>query len=375
MKILHVYKDYYPVLGGIENHIKILAESQANMGFDVTVLTTAPSRETTIENINSVKVIKAARVQTISRTPISLSLIKWMHNLKMDIAHLHFPYPMGEFANYFFGQAVHTVITYHSDIIKQRFILQLYKPLLIKVLEKADRIIATSPQYRETSPFLKRISYKCTVIPLGIDISRFSKPEKLMSREIRGKYKTPKMLLFVGRLRYFKGLKYLIEAMKSVDAKLLIIGTGPDEHFLKTAASKEGLNEKIVFLGDIADTDLPAYYDACDIFILPSSHRSEAFGTVLIEAMASGKAVISTELGTGTSFVNIHGETGFVVPPRNSTSLAEAITRLLTDDSLRKEFAVNSKKRAEEFSKERLNKRIAELYTEVLNGQNSGDHL
>jgi rhamnosyl/mannosyltransferase len=196
-----------------------------------------------------------------------------------------------------------------------------------------------------------------------------------MSRKIREKYKTPKMLLFVGRLRYFKGLRYLIEAMKSIDAKLLIIGTGPEEHFLKTLSSKRGLNEKIVFLGDIADSDLPTYYDACDIFVLPSSHRSEAFGTVLIEAMASGKAVISTELGTGTSFVNMHGKTGFVVPPKNSNSLAEAINKLLTDDSLRKEFEVNSKKRSEEFSKERLNERITELYAEVLKGQSSGGHL
>ncbi len=375
MKILHIYKDYYPVLGGIENHIKILAESQVKNGFDVTVLTTATSMETTIEHINSVKVIKAARIQTISRTPISLSLIKWMRNLKVDIAHLHFPYPFGEFANYFFGQAAHTVITYHSDIIKQRFILQLYKPLLIKVLEKADRIIATSPQYIETSPFLKRIRYKCTVIPLGIDISHFNNLDKIISNNLRKKYNNLPLVMFAGRLRYFKGLNYLIDAMKFINARLLIIGTGPEENSVKAKVSQEKLKDKIVFLGEIPHEKMPEYYDICDVFVLPSSNRSESFGTVLIEAMASGKAVISTELGTGTSFVNIHGVTGFVVPPKNSTLLAEAINRLLTDDTLRKEFAVNSKKRAEAFSKERLNERIAELYREVLKGQNSGGHL
>src|SRR4030067_181195 len=320
MRILHVYKDYYPVIGGIENYIKILAEYQVKQGFDVQVLTTSLSGKTTQENINGVKVVKAARLLEFARTPISLSMLRWVRRINADIAHLHFPYPLGEFAHFFFGKAAKTVITYHSDIIKQRVLLQVYKPLLMKVLGKADRIIATSPKYIETSPFLSRLKHKCTVIPLGIDIDRFSNPDKAMVDKIRRQYLQSPLVLFVGRLRYFKGLKYLIDAMKSVDALLLIAGTGPEERFLREQVLKEYLTEKVVFLGDVSDSDLPSYYGACDLFVLPASHRSEAFGTVLIEAMAADKAVISTELGTGTSFINLHNNTGLVVPPQNSRS-------------------------------------------------------
>lgn len=365
MKILHIYKNYFPIIGGIENYIKMLAEAQAATGFDVTVLATSPVLKTTVENINAVKVIKAASLSTVSRTPLSLSLLKWVHELSPDITHLHFPYPVGEFANYFFGKSKHTIITYHSDIVKQQFILKLYRPLLLRVLEKADRIIATSPRYIETSPFLSRVRDKCTVIPLGTDLNRFRTPDKFRSDEIRGKYAGRHILLFVGRLRYFKGLRYLVEAMKSIDAILLIAGTGPEEQALKSQVQGDRLEEKVIFLGDVPDPDLPAYYDACDVFVLPSSHRSEAFGTVLLEALAAGKAVISTELGTGTSFINLHDHTGFVVPPREPRAMADSINRLLSDEMLREKFGNNARKRAEEFSQERITAMVTDLYKEV----------
>ncbi len=361
MKILHIYKDYAPVIGGIENYIKTLAEYQVQTGFDVTVLTTSPGGTNTIETINSVRVIKASRFMNISSTPLSISLVKWVYNLETDIVHLHFPYPLGEITNLFLGRAEHTVITYHSDIIKQKIILLFIRPLLRKVLKKADLIIATSPQYVETSPFLRMVREKCTIVPLGADISRFSGPGNVVSQEIRARYGGSHIILFVGRLRYFKGLKYLIDAMKSVDAHLLIIGTGPEGDFLKKKVKEYDLGN-VSFLNDIDDNELPHYYRACDVFVLPSSHRSEAFGTVIIEAMASGKPVISTDLGTGTSFVNVHEETGFVVQPGDPGAIAESINKLLKNESLRKEFSVNAGKRAREFSNEVLNRKIVDLY-------------
>jgi len=233
-------------------------------------------------------------------------------------------------------------------------------------MRKADCVLATSPQYIETSPYLRAVKDKCVVVPLGTDISRFQRPDKRMSSAIRKENGNSFILLFVGRLRYFKGLRYLVEAMKSVDAKLLVIGTGPEEKALKEMVVRDKLDGKAIFLGDVSDEYLPAYYDACDVFVLPSSHRSEAFGTVLIEAMASGKPVISSELGTGTSFVNIHGLTGLVVPPKDPASLAGAINRLLSNDSLRQEYALNAGKRAEEFTNDVLNKRVLEVYKKVM---------
>lgn len=363
MKILHIYKDYYPVIGGIENYIKTLAEYQAGHGFEVTVLTTSRNGTASVETINSVKIIKASRLTAISSTPLSISLVRWVHKLKTDIVHLHFPYPPGEIATLFLGKAKYTIITYHSDIIKQKMMLPVISPLLRKVLEKADRVIATSPHYIETSAFLKRVKDKCVVIPLGIDIHRFGTPDRNKSGNIRAHYGGSQLVLFVGRLRYFKGLRYLIEAMKSVDAHLLIIGTGPEGEYLKEKVKEDHLGN-VTFLNDVDDNELPHYYHACDIFVLPSSHRSEAFGTVLIEAMASGKPVISTELGTGTSFINVHGKTGLVVPPMDPVSLAAAMNRLLNDESLRKEYSANALRRAGQFSSDVLNKRIADLYRE-----------
>jgi len=366
MKILHIYKDYYPVMGGIENYVKTLAEFQKGEGHDVTVLATSPSGKTTLEMINGVRVIKSARIAKISSTPLSLSLFKWIRRLDADITHLHFPYPLGEFAHLFLGRSSHTVITYHSDIVKQKLTLLLYIPFLRWIMRKADCVLATSPQYIETSPYLRAVKDKCVVVPLGTDISRFQRPDKRMSSAIRKENGNSFILLFVGRLRYFKGLRYLVEAMKSVDAKLLVIGTGPEEKALKEMVVRDKLDGKAIFLGDVSDEYLPAYYDACDVFVLPSSHRSEAFGTVLIEAMASGKPVISSELGTGTSFVNIHGLTGLVVPPKDPAALAGAIKRLLSDDSLRQEYALNAGKRAKEFTNDVLNKRVLEVYEKVM---------
>lgn len=365
-KILHVYKDYYPVLGGIENYIRTLAEFQTGNGYDVTVLATSETARTSVRTINGVTVIKAGRITKLSSTPVSLSLFAWVRRLDPDITHLHFPYPVGEFAHLLLGRSEHTVITYHSDIVKQTAILLFYHPFLVRILKKADRIIATSSQYIKSSPYLRNVQDKCVVVPLGIDINRFRQADELISNNIRARYRDHFLLLFVGRLRYFKGLRYLIDAMRSVDATLLIIGTGPEEKPLKDQVMREKLGGKIHFLNDVPDSDLPAYYNACDIFVLPSSHRSEAFGTVLIEAMASGKPVISTELGTGTSFVNVHGVTGYVVPPRDPRSLARSIADLQNNISLRFEFGQNARRRAEDFTNALLNTRVINVYKEVL---------
>jgi glycosyltransferase involved in cell wall biosynthesis len=366
VKILHVFKDYFPVIGGIENHIKIIAESQASRGFDVTVLTTSRDSRTTVESMNLVRVIKASRVASLSSTPISFSLLKWIRRLDVDITHLHFPYPIGEVAHLFLGRSLKTIITYHNDIVKQQVLLAAYKPFLIQAFKKADCILTTSPQMIRTSPVLRRFSDKTRVVPYGIDLGRFGKPDKGTSSNIRARFKGSRIVLFVGRLRYFKGVQYLIEAMKTVNATLLIIGTGSEEGVLKEKVAEANLGHKVIFLGELPNDNLPEYLDACDVFVLPSSHRSESFGIVQIEAMASGKSVISTELGTGTSFVNVHGKTGLVVPPREPGLLAQAINRLLDDDSLREEFEKNAKARSGEFSREILNERLVEIYKEVL---------
>lgn len=368
MKILHVYKDYYPVVGGIENHIRLICTGLKRYpDIEPTVLVTNTTHHTVEQSIDNVRVIKAARLANVSSAPISLRLFTWLQRLEADIVHLHFPYPIGELAYLLAGRKRKMVLTYHSDIVRQKYWLQVYKPFLRQVLNCADMITVSSPNYIQSSPYLKQHAAKCRVIPHGADLSRFELTQRIgqRSEEIRLKYGAP-LILFVGLLRYYKGVSYLIEAMPHIDARLLIVGQGPQGEEWKTTAHRLDLDDKVAFLGRVSDDDLLALYHACDIFVLPSIHRSESWGAVQVEAMACGKPVICTELGTGTSFVNQHEVTGLVVPPKDSTSLANAIRRLLADPELSRQLGNAGRARArQEFSAEVMVDRLVEMYREV----------
>jgi glycosyltransferase involved in cell wall biosynthesis len=391
MKVLYVYKDYYPVVGGIENHIRLICRGLKAGWPEVepTVLVTNRARNTVVEEIDGVRVIKAGRLATVSSAPISLSLFAWMRRLEPDIIHLHFPYPIGELA-YLLGGRSRTmaataprhqamVITYHSDIVRQKYLLQVYRPFLYRLLARADRITVSSPNYIQSSAYLRPLADKCVVIPHGADLNRFVATPEVQRRaqELRQRYNPP-LVLFVGLLRYYKGLSYLIEAMGEMarttsageqgrSGRLLVVGEGPQGQEWRELTRQLGLEEKVIFLGRVSDEDLVALYHACDVFVLPAIHRSESWGAVQVEAMACGKPVVCTELGTGTSFVNLHGQTGLVVPPRDVGALAQAIGTLLQDQSLRQQMGQRARQRAEkEFSFTTMVKRLVDLYKDVL---------
>ncbi|MBI4318380.1 MAG: glycosyltransferase [Chloroflexi bacterium] len=366
MKILHVYKNYFPTQGGIENHVRLLCRELVGTGeFEVNVLVASTGRATTREVLDGVTVVRAGQQLTLARTPMSLRLWWEVARSKADITHLHFPYPMGELAHLLFGRSPGMVMTYHSDIVSQKRLLRLYEPMLQRVLARADRLIATSPNYVRSSRFLSKHAEKCVVIPLGVDIERFENVDSRLVEEIRRVHSGP-LLLFVGLFRYYKGLQHLIKVMPRIPARLLLVGGGPQEEDLKRLVIELGLQDKVVFAGEVGDEVLPAYYHACDVFVLPATHRSEAFGTVLVEAMACGKPVVCTDVGTGTTWVNLHGETGLVVAPANSDALVDAITDLLADHELRARMGRAARARAErELSKEMMVERTAEVYREV----------
>jgi glycosyltransferase involved in cell wall biosynthesis len=369
MKILHVYKDYFPVLGGIENHVRMVAEEQARRGHDVTVLVTSPGMRGEVSESNGVHLIKAGRLATVASAPISISLFGWLHRLPCDITHLHFPYPIGEMAYLTAGRSRHMVITYHSDIVRQKGLLRFYAPLLRRVLQRAGRIMPTNQRYIETSPYLRPLAGKCTVVSLGIALDRFAEADTATVADLRQRHGQP-LLIFVGRLRYYKGLEYLIQAMPRVQARLLVIGSGPMEKPWRALTAELHLKDKVSFLGDISDADLPAYYHASTVFVLPSSQRSEAYGVSMLEGMACGLPAISTELGTGTSYVNQDGETGLVVPPADPAALAQAINRLLADHSLCQQYGQAARQRARAlFSCEAMVDHILSVYEDVLHAR------
>ncbi len=364
MRILHLYKDYFPVVGGIENQIKTLAQAQATQGQEVSVLVASRDHRTHVEQISGVRVIFAARLATISSAPISLAMPRLLAREEPDIAHLHFPYPWGEMANHIFGRARRTVVTYHSDIIRQKYLRAAYGLFLPHVLSRVDRIMPTSPNYMASSPVLKRYAHKCVVIPLGVDAARFQIPSSTGRRGDKGRVN----LLFVGHLRYYKGLDYLLRAMNELpSARLVIVGTGPMERQLRVLAKELRIDDRVVFAGGVGEAELPTYFAACDIFVLPSSERSEAFGVVQLEAMAAGKPVVCTEIGTGTSYVNVDGETGFVVAARDAHALAVAIAKLMGDSNLRERMGAAGRARVNrEFTLEKMVDRVSGVYAEVL---------
>jgi glycosyltransferase involved in cell wall biosynthesis len=366
MEILHVYKDYAPVVGGIENHVRLLAEAQAAAGHRVTVLVTSPTRFTTEAMLGGVRVIKAARLAHVASTPLSLRLPALLHRERPDITHLHFPYPVGEVSQWLCGRSRRTIITYHSDVVKQQTILKLYRPLMQHVLRRADRILVSTPRYLESSPVLQALANRCEVVPYGINRQPFLNSPLEQAALVRQRYPGQRLLLFVGVLRYYKGLQYLLQAMTEVDATLLIIGEGPMRPVLQAQARELVLGERIRFLGRLPDEALPAYYRGADMFVLPASERSEAFGLVQLEAMSSGTPVVCTELGTGTSYVNLNQVSGLVVPPRDPDALAKALNSLLNDESLRQRLAAGALARSELFDVERMLGDIERIYREVL---------
>ena len=362
MEILHVYKDYFPVLGGIENHIRMLAEAQVGRGHRVTVLVCAPGLRTHVARYNGVTVIKAGRLATAASMPLSLAQPLILARFRPDIVHLHSPYPLGEVANWLFRRARATVITHHSDIVRQRVILRVYGPLLRRILRAADVVIATSPRYLETSPWLRSLRGRCVVVPLGIDLSRFPRP----TYPPRGDERP--LLLFVGRLRYYKGVDVLLRALPAIpEARLMVVGEGPMRAPWERLAAELALGDRVRFIGEVSEAALLRCYRAADLFVLPATSRAEAFGTVLLEAMAAGLPVISTELGTGTSWVNVDGVTGRVVPAGDPAALASAIKQLLDEPEALRRMGQAARARVEaEFNLEVMVQRVEDVYRQAL---------
>jgi glycosyltransferase involved in cell wall biosynthesis len=241
---------------------------------------------------------------------------------------------------------VPTVLTYHSDIVRQKVALEFYKPYLRRVLQEVDLVIASSPNMVEHSPFLSEVSHKCRVVPFGIDVEKFASTPSVERRaaELREGHDRP-IVLFVGRLIYYKGAEVLVRAMAKVDADLVMIGSGPLERSLRELAAEMKVADRTTFLGGQPLDELVAWYHAADVFCLPSIARSEAFGLVQLEAHAAGTPVVSTDLTTGVPFVNQHEETGLVVPPDDPRALAEALRALVGDESLRERYGARALER------------------------------
>jgi glycosyltransferase involved in cell wall biosynthesis len=369
MKVLQVNKLYYPWVGGVEKIVQQVAEGlNKKEGFDMGVLCCQPKGKARSETIGGVRVYRSGSLGVFMGLPVSFDFFSLFKKLskEADVLDLHHPFPLGDLAIFLFKPRAKLVVHYHSDIVRQKIFNFLILPLVRNTLRKAEKIIVSNPNLAKNSPVLRGFQHKREVIPFGIELEKFKKKDEQGIAKIKEKYND--FVLFVGRLSYYKGIDYLIEAMKEVSANLVIIGQGALENKLKAKIKELGLENKIFILPPQPEKELINFYQACSVFVLPSIFKSEAFGIVLIEAMACARPLISTELGTGTSFVNQNNITGLVVPPKDSLALTRAIAQILSDKKLSQKFAENARKRVEqEFSLEKMLQETERMYNSITN--------
>ena len=348
MKILQVNKLYYPWMGGVEMIVQQVAEGLNKKHLDVEVLCVQSKGKRKIEEVKGVKVWRAKSFGIFWGMPISFDFFRLFKKLvkNVDVVDFHHPFPLGDLA-ILLSKPKKLVVHYHSDIVRQKILIPFLKPLILSTLRKADIILVSNPNLINSSFYLKRFKNKCRVVPFGVDFKKLE--EYYDEQEIKkNKEKYGDFVFFIGRLNYYKGVNYLIEAMKDINTNLVIAGEGTEEEKLKQRVKELGLERKIFFLPFRDRKQTFNLFQSAKLFVLPSIFHSEAFGIVLIEAMACGTPLISTELGTGTSWVNQDGQTGLVVPPRDIKALNIAIKKIMENKELAQKMSQAGRNRAKE---------------------------
>lgn len=372
-RILEVNKAYYPHIGGIETLVRQYSEELGAMkGVEVRTLVCRDGRGKTVrESVHGVKLTRAGSFGTYFSCPVSLSFIRLFRKMakRADAVHINVPFPLADLALLLSGYKGRVVVSWHSDIVKQKTLLKLLSPLIRNTLRRADAIAVATEGHIDGSDWLPAYREKCRIVPYGIVPEDYAIPADGFLTE---KCSTPGSLklFFTGRLVYYKGVDTLIKAFSLADnekcpCELFIAGTGVLEDELRAEAERLGKSDRIHFLGFLPDRDLRRAYADCDIFILPSTEKSEAFGIVQLEAMVCGKPVINTLLPSGVPHVSLNGVTGYTVPPGDFESMSGAILRLGLNRELRERFGEAARERVRSvFSEDKV---IETLY-KVLKG-------
>ncbi|MBC8727893.1 glycosyltransferase [Paraburkholderia sp. UCT2] len=375
MRVVHVYRTYFPdPPGGLQEAIRQIALATRERGVEPRILTLSPSPTPTVVERPEGQVIRekswAAPASCDLGGPCSViryrELADWA-----DVVHFHFPWPFADVLHLLGRTSKPTVMTYHSDIVRQKLLGAVYGPLMRRTLRSMSAVVATSAAYARTSETLAACVSKerLKTIPLGI-IDYRDEPQPLDAQrklESRlGLAAGEPYFLALGVLRYYKGLHTLVEAARQVQAKIVIAGSGPERERLAALARQHGATN-VVFAGQVTHEEKVALLEGCRAMVLPSHLRSEAFGMVLVEAAMFGKPMVCCEVGSGTSFVNEDGVTGFVVPPEAPEPLIAAINRLALDEALARGMGAAARERYERlFSGPALGSAYEALYRQVV---------
>lgn len=370
LKVLHFFKVYLPEsVGGVEQVIYQLCESSGRFGVEGEVLALSSHPNEQPQPVGGHLVHQVRRNFSLASTGVSWQAVVKLRELaeQADLIHYHFPWPFMDVAHYLAGIRKPNVITYHSDIIRQKNLLRVYRPLMRRFLAQTDRIIVTSPNYLATSSILGEFKEKVSVIPIGLDRSSYPAAKNETLQRWIDRLGDERFFLFVGVMRYYKGLHILLKAVQGTLLKVVIVGAGPLERELRRQAEALGIERNVVFLGRVDEDDKIALLELCYGVVFPSHLRSEAFGISLLEGAMFGKPLISSEIGTGTSYINIHGDTGLVVPPNDPAAFRSAMQRLWDKPGMASQMGLNAVARFRQlFTAESMARRHSELYREIL---------
>ncbi len=387
LRVAHLGKFYPPASGGIETHLQTLARAQTRQGLDVEVLcvnhrdrrgrdvTWRPfaATPTRSDGDGAVRLRRFGRRASLARLDLCPHLPAALARLRadrFDLLHLHVPNPTMVLGLYLCRPRVPWVITYHSDVVRQRALRLLQRPAENWVFRRAAAVIATSPEYPRGSDYLARFAGKLAVVPFGIDLEPFLRPGAEARRhagDLRRAYGEP-LWLAVGRLVYYKGLHNAIRALSRVPGRLMIVGDGPLRGELEQLARAYGVGDRIAWHTRLSAAELIGAYHAATALWFPSNARSEAFGFVQIEAMACSRPVLNSAIpGSGVAWVSRHDESGLTVPVDDWPALADAANRLWHDGALRSRLGTQARQRAcAEFDTGRMAERTLALYESVL---------
>lgn len=369
MKILQLGK-FYPIQGGVEKVMYDLFTgiSENGIACDMLCAHADKGKKEIIYSPKSKLICTKTWLKKYA-TMISPQMIYVLRRIAStyDIIHVHHPDPMAALALWVSNYKGKVVLHWHSDIVKQKRLLGMYKPLQSWLIRRAELIVGTSPIYIAHSPHLKSVQKKCTYLPIGIDPIF---PDERQVKKIKSHYPNKKIIFSLGRLVHYKGYRYLIDAARFLDDNYVILigGSGELRQELQIQIDRNQLSDRVKLLGRISDEDLPAYYGACDIYCLSSIMKTEAFAIVQIEAMSCGKPVVSCNIvESGVPWVNADGISGLVVEPEDGKALAEAITRIMNDKNLYEQLSVGAKLRFQDlFQKDKMIEKCLELYHQIL---------
>jgi glycosyltransferase involved in cell wall biosynthesis len=361
--ILHIGKYYPPHVGGMETHLQYLVSHQSSL-LSVEVVVANDRFVTQTEVVDGARITRVASFGTLASQPICPGLPWKMAGRGETMVHLHLPNPWAAQAYLMSGHKGILIVTHHSDTLGRRHLRRFVEPSVRRVMKRAKAIIVTSKRYLENSEELAGFHDKCHIVPLGIDVEAFKAESLEEIRAIRAKY-GPRLIVSVGRLVPYKGFEFLLQAMKNIDATLLLIGSGPLREQLEAAVERLGIAAKVHLLGHVGD--IVPYYRAAQMLVLPSVSRAESFGMVQLEAMACGIPVVNTELDSGVPEVSLHGVTGITVPPKDPQALSHAIRILLDNAETRANYGQAAAVRVgEKFTARQMAESTLRVYESVL---------